>query len=644
MNALDSRIKELVAYARERDGEDRTALFRNLVDLFLTNKAPTKQPTRGQLLEVVTALIPHVEPESRRTVADLLASLNNPPMDLIHCIVKDRATLVSKLLKTAPFEEDDLIELIETTGREHHQELASRSDLSANVWIALARATPSAPPYGSNSTLALWREDLGLDKSEKGPDLSTVGQNDLASVTPLHPEKHRKPNARIRILRTDEDILTSHIDGQNNPNSINFVQEEASDTEAENIFADHKEPARNNAFELESRPVQNPENRKTSDPKTGSVTSEKPTFRNLKTPEPIQEPQNPVQAIEPPEPSKEASEEVIQRPLIEPESGSWAWRSDRDGFIIQVSSEAEKLLGNKNTLVGSAMLDMLALNTKLGHPVSRAFQRRTSIHEAPIYLADLEQAQRYWTLEASPLFNPRNGAFDGYEGILKPVIPARGEDDIIPADDPSPDVVDHNRTRLVQEEPQMVPVQQPVKIEQPRENKTPLSWFDQPGLGGREGAIPQTDEARLQKHSHPSTKQAADDLEQKEIIPAEVSFQKLEDMIAENLGKQLQSKNNSMSDQTVSTDIADTDTEVETTPTVTEDAMAVETTAGTNQTTSDTHAESYETIESTLELMEQALERLAQAEAKNNTLQIRLQSEIAQACARTLKSELALLK
>ncbi|MBL4839141.1 MAG: hypothetical protein JKY34_16375, partial [Kordiimonadaceae bacterium] len=46
MNALDNRIKELVAFARERDGEDRTILFRNLVDLFLTDKAPQKSPTR----------------------------------------------------------------------------------------------------------------------------------------------------------------------------------------------------------------------------------------------------------------------------------------------------------------------------------------------------------------------------------------------------------------------------------------------------------------------------------------------------------------------------------------------------------------------------------------------------------------------
>ena len=136
MNALDNRIKELVAFARERDGEDRTILFRNLVDLFLTDKAPQKSPTRLQLLDVIEALVPHVEADSRRTVADLLANMSKPPLDLALRLCRDRASLVTQLLKNISFDEDDITEPIKRTGREHHQILASREDLSANIWIA----------------------------------------------------------------------------------------------------------------------------------------------------------------------------------------------------------------------------------------------------------------------------------------------------------------------------------------------------------------------------------------------------------------------------------------------------------------------------------------------------------------------------
>ncbi|MBL4639517.1 MAG: hypothetical protein JKY57_03195 [Kordiimonadaceae bacterium] len=92
VNALDNRIKELVAYARERDGEDRTVLFRNLVDLFLTGKAPKKGPTRAQLLDVLEALVPHVDTESRRTVSELIASMSKPPIDLALRLCLDRAS------------------------------------------------------------------------------------------------------------------------------------------------------------------------------------------------------------------------------------------------------------------------------------------------------------------------------------------------------------------------------------------------------------------------------------------------------------------------------------------------------------------------------------------------------------------------
>ncbi|UTW54953.1 hypothetical protein [Kordiimonas sp. SCSIO 12610] len=629
MNALDSRIRELVAYARERDGEDRTALFRNLVDLFLTNKAPTKQPTRNQLLEVVNALIPHVEPESRRTVSDLLASMSNPPMDLIHCIVKDRASLVSKLLKTAPFDEDELIELIEITGREHHQELAARTDLSANVWIALARATPSAPPYGSNSTLALWREDLGLNKTGSEPDLTKVSPQDLASVTPLHPEKYRKPNAKIRILKTDEDIVTSHLSDNKNNETINFVEESSED--------------QNGSYGIDQIPQ--------SEGKAPSVLTDdevaqkktalntKPSFRSLRPPQPLSAQdsetvqhsisvQNDEAEKEPKAPEPAAEPTTIKRPLIEPETGSWAWRSDRDGFIIEVSSQAERLTGGNYQLIGAAMLDMLALNTKLGHPVSRAFQRRSSIHEAPIYLAHLEQAQRYWTLEASPLFDPNTGAFDGYEGILKPVIPARGEDDIIPADDISPDVTEYASSSLNNEEKI---THNTTKAPSPSTDNEfsfspskPLNWFDERGMGGEENTIPQSNPILSKKHKNTLETLLENPSDINQILGDTINE------VAENLSPErpeIVSREESKAPNTPSNEVA---TELET-PTPDVDIDSAEN-------------DPFETIQSTLMLMEEALGRLAKAEENNNFLQVRLQSEIAQACARTLKSEFAALK
>lgn len=352
MNALDNRIRELVAYARERDGEDRTTLFRNLVDLFLTGKAPSREPTRTQLLDVLEALIPHVDPETRRTAADLLAGLSEPPMDLVRRISRDRANLVSDLLRRAPFSEDDMISLIETTGREHHQELAARNDLSANVWIALARATPTARANDSQSTLALWRDDLGIKRPS---------QDFAATITQLHPDAGGRAPARLRILRTDEDLIARAAEGD----------EDAS--------------ARNELRLLDQEDV----------------------VRDMPRTTPIRQ---------------------IVRDLPDPGPGGWAFASDRDGLIATVSPKGLEILDVEAAdVVGSSLLDLLGLNAKLGHPIARALQRRSAIHDAPLYLSNLDSHHRYWTLEATPLFSPCGGVFEGYEGILTPVMPM--EDD-----------------------------------------------------------------------------------------------------------------------------------------------------------------------------------------------------------------------
>ena len=387
MDALDTRIRELIAYARERDGEDRTLLFRNLIDLFLTGKAPQKQPTRDQLLDVIEVLVPHVEPEGRRTVAELVANMSEPPFDLACRLAKDRPHLVGDLLRSTSFEEDEIIELINCTGRDHHHVIASRNDLSANVWIALARAAPTNPGFDTQSTLALWRDDLGLGEtgsaeqkvtpfrappSENTPDVSAPEpvqkpvfsqeaeiQNREKSKTPT---RTGKP-AQLRILRTDKDLIADRIE------KSTVKMQTAGGTKL---------------------------------PSTPSADR-------------LPEPEAPTKAL----PNPDAP--IL---LSDPEGDGWRWRSDREGMLLEVSPSSYRYFAEDQNLTGIAVLDVLGLSEKLGHPVSKAFQRRSAIHDAPLTLATPDNANRFWTLEATPLFSANGGLFEGYEGVMMPVTPA----------------------------------------------------------------------------------------------------------------------------------------------------------------------------------------------------------------------------
>ena len=404
LDALDTRIRELIVYARERDGEDRTLLFRNLVDLFLTGKAPKKQPTRNQLLDVIEALIPHVEPDGRRTVAELVAGMSEPPLDLACRLARDRAHLVGDILKSTAFDEADIIELIQNTGRDHHHVIASRNDLSANIWIALARAAPSATGFDNQSSLALWRDDLGLTEAQDGPQKVTPFRDPHVSPQPSAPETEvpaaptadtvEHPSAagpqaaapdsskssKLRILRTDKDLLADRIE----PAHLHMQ------TAASVDLTDEDQP-------LEVAPVEQS--------KPGPVAS------------------------------GQTSHQVRER-LEDPELGGWRWRSDRDGLVVDISSTAFRVYEPSFTLIGSSILDLLGLNDKLEHPVSRAIQRRSTIHDAPLVIDRTTEANRFWTMEATPVFAANGGMFEGYEGTMTPVQASTGAE--LPLD-PTPE-------------------------------------------------------------------------------------------------------------------------------------------------------------------------------------------------------------
>jgi len=680
MDALDSRIKELVAYARERDGEDRATLFRNLVDLFLTGKAPQINPTRGQLLDVLQALIPHVNAEGRRTACDLVANMSKPPMDLVIRLAQDRASLVSSLLTQVAFDDEDLIELIGKTGREHHQVIASREDLSANIWIALARAAPSAPPFDHQSTLALWSDDLGItqtkalsqkltERQPAAPLATAIGDPEKAAqkraqhetheqpgsqgqkqgqkqaqksatVTPLHPERPAGSttgaSATIRILRTDEDLIASRTDPRTNLRADQETQKSSQLTGEEVLLE-----APNNISTETTVPHNDPKARTDKDaaPATQQVSSTETNDQSFAANFPDEAP-------------------LTQRQAQDPGPGGWAWISDRDGFITSVSPQGEQLLGTQFSSIGTSMLDLLALNTKLGHPVARAFQRRSGIHDAPIFLSDMEEKHQHWTLEATPFFSSCGGIFEGYEGVLTPVVPAAEEIPALEADDGSALFLDELTTRPA--------AQAQLRV-------MPASFSDQatifqPTAQTKTTAITESVEMMLPVDALKPTQQALDAvaaniIAEKQDLPAQngktgqpsgttqakphqgearaaitdddplatAAAAVIKDVLAEALGHR-NSTPAAPDDATLDTDASQQELPA--------DKLTSEPAAQPFNADALTSKETAAHIAATFNLLEDALARLTEASKHAGDPHLRLQGEIAAACVRSLKEQL----
>lgn len=594
LDALDTRIRELIAYARERDGEDRTLLFRNLVDLFLTGKAPKKQPTRDQLLDVIEALIPHVEPDGRRTVAELVAGMSEPPLDLACRLAKDRAHLVGDILKSTAFDEADIIELIQRTGRDHHHIIASRNDLSANIWIALARAAPIATGFDNQSTLALWRDDLGLSEKQDGEQKVTPFRdpNSERPLTTDYSEPEKLPEKTLpKNVEPKENALAENAPAENAPvtppDSAKSSQLRILRTDKD-LLADRIEPAE---LKMQSGPQQQPSE---SDAETHQ-----------------QEPTASVTVADP------TPATTFER-LADPAEGGWRWRSDRDGLVVDISSTAFRVFEPSFTLIGTSILDLLGLNDKLGHPVSRALQRRSTIHDAPLVIERTSEANRFWTLEATPLFSANGGLFEGYEGTMTPIQSESGAE--LPLDPAPPPTAPLFHEAEDQHQPNGLTGADTLTDENIDRTKIPAPAgpaIAQPSIIAKTPATPEPKTQTKPPNTVKSEQKGKMELPGKEALMA-IASDMIQEMVGDSVAKALQ-------ENAPVIEAAIEKAQPEPTPAKAEDTNN---SIPTNE------------VAATLHMLSQAINALeANGETIGNS-SLRLQTEIANACLKTLKEQL----
>jgi hypothetical protein len=256
------------------------------------------------------------------------------------------------------------------------------------------------------------------------------------------------------------------------------------------------------------------------------------------------------------------------------------------------------------------MLDMLGLNTKLGHPVSRAFQRRSTIHDAPINLMMLDGDHQYWTLEAAPVFSPCGGVFEGYEGILTPVVSASETSEA--DDDDAPlflDEMDEPDTRIA----------------------------SRPSFA-KEASVLQSGGKKAGTSGESHTREnPADTSDSDNGTPANPLADMINNTAAAMVREAVADALTPLSPQE---EAARYGTAHQATPSA-PNTPSSNPAPNPAQATEAARPVFDREIQSTLTLLEEALARLSDASRHGGEAQVQLQSEIAMACLRTLKAQLA---
>ena len=381
MGAFEHQIEELVAFARDRNNNDRSVLFCELTELFILGTAPQAPNDREHLLEVIEALVPHVAPNTRAGVAGQLSDMQDPPMDLVMRLIYDDADLVANLIVHAPMDEDSLIEFVAKTGRAHHQELATRTDLSASVWIALARAAPAMPINRLHNEDALWADDLGKD--HKADDTShTKNAEELGiNLFMTRPAPEEKINVRPQTSVGIKNIKRPRKASKENDKSSEAIL-------SQNVAAN--DLLKNTLSRKEKRALD--------------------------------------EHVLHPMPKATVEVEDFNWEQHVTSTLGWALLTNRDGCIADLSHSARMFMGlAAERLINMDLINLIGLSDRPEHPVVRALLRHGAIHDAPVVLFVGPVGRASWTLTALPKFGTTSGLFEGFNCHFSPV-PVTDED------------------------------------------------------------------------------------------------------------------------------------------------------------------------------------------------------------------------
>lgn len=130
--------QDLIALARDKSHESRSALFEAISDLATNGESMLTATDRGLMQDIISSLIQDVELSVRRALALRLADMSDVPRELIVCLANDDITVARRvLLKSTLLRDPELIEIIQHRTMEHQVAVAMRPELSEPVSDAL---------------------------------------------------------------------------------------------------------------------------------------------------------------------------------------------------------------------------------------------------------------------------------------------------------------------------------------------------------------------------------------------------------------------------------------------------------------------------------------------------------------------------
>jgi hypothetical protein len=191
MTALDMWSNEIETALGQRSDTQRSAMLRQMTDLFLNTAASLSDSHVAIFDDVMMRLVEHIENAALVELSNKLAPLGNAPVNVIGHLSRSDDIEVSRpvLEKSSILSDPDLIEIAQTKSQEHLSAIAGRRTISALVTtvligrgnhdVALKVAGNNGAHISSNTYLSVLKRARG----DEALTAAVAGRRDLPQDT-----------------------------------------------------------------------------------------------------------------------------------------------------------------------------------------------------------------------------------------------------------------------------------------------------------------------------------------------------------------------------------------------------------------------------------------------------------------------------
>ena len=240
MTAGASRLKQLIAVAKEGSSDKRRDLLREITDVFMTTPDRFTSSEMQHFDVIMSRVTEQVETALRRELAEKLADVPNAPQGLIRQLARDEISVAEPVLRRSEaLTEEDLLGIIRQRGQDHMRAITQRK-------IVPEKLTAELVERGGEEVLVSLAENQGAEFSDDSMEKMVGHARSMKSLQKPMTERFDLPPKLLtkmyffvssalkkEILKRSDMLDPALIDEAVNANRTKILKEAVRDAQSE---------------------------------------------------------------------------------------------------------------------------------------------------------------------------------------------------------------------------------------------------------------------------------------------------------------------------------------------------------------------------------------------------------------------------